>query len=569
MTENQANSENGNSAFSAEDEKVTEEHGLLKVSCHSCLQKLDVSSLVPFSLFACPACGAEIIVPKWFDSYLLEEHWGCGGMADVYRALDPTLDREVAIKILKTDTSSMEHFGEIFLNEGRIAANINHPAVVPIYSCGEFDQRPYLVMQFMEHGNLEQILRNRKELPVDLVLRWMIDIASGLNSAFKMGIIHHDIKPANILLDSDGNAKIGDFGLSNALYDIRSEKLANVTRFWGSPEYVSPEKIAEGHEDYHGDIYSLGITIYELLTGKCPFEKKHDSQEMLDERISRSFSPLSELRPEVGVELSSLVGAMLAFDYEGRPDYSQIIAGLKTILKARVAVSPKNRWQKIPLPVKIATVVFAVMLVVALGLLLLMPHEQKEKTPPVNHLLKAEAFFSEGKSREGNAAATLVFEDLTPGFERRNDAALLAALGAYLNLDEHAAETCAVLHKRLLAAGSSSGSPAEQIISYLEQTQVSDNFLLENMSGQPVEYRQLAALAMLLRKLYLKDPHENIAQSFESWEKVMKEAPQSWPGRIWIERLPLYRQSIFAGKTTSPLEPAFAPRQNNLGIETK
>ena len=108
----------------------------VKIFCHHCQQKLDVTSLQPFSRFACPMCGNELIVPTWFDTYLLEEPVGVGGMATVYRALDIALDREVAIKILREDVLPGSELSELFLNEARTAAAINHYAVVPIYTCG-------------------------------------------------------------------------------------------------------------------------------------------------------------------------------------------------------------------------------------------------------------------------------------------------------------------------------------------------------------------------------------------------------------------------------------------------
>ncbi len=116
----------------------------LKVSCHSCRQKIDVSALEPFSHFACPACGADMIVPKWFGNYLLEELSGQGGMANVYRALDLILDREVGLKVLRDEILTMEHSGNLFLHEARIAAALNHYAIIPIYSCGEFERQPFL-----------------------------------------------------------------------------------------------------------------------------------------------------------------------------------------------------------------------------------------------------------------------------------------------------------------------------------------------------------------------------------------------------------------------------------------
>ncbi len=146
----------------------------VKIFCHHCQQKLDVTSLEPFSRFACPMCGTELIVPTWFDNYLLEEPVGTGGMATVYRALDIALDREVAIKILKEEVLPASELSDLFLNEARTAATINHYAVVPIYTCGICDGKTYIVMQFMNGGSLEQKQKACENLtvPVNDAVKW-------------------------------------------------------------------------------------------------------------------------------------------------------------------------------------------------------------------------------------------------------------------------------------------------------------------------------------------------------------------------------------------------------------
>ena len=131
----------------------------IKIACPGCGQKLDVTELTPFSRIACPACGLSLIVPKWFNNYLLEEPGGKGGMATVSRALDVALDREVAIKIFDPYLAARGVSPDLFLHEARIAATVNHPAVVPIFSCGEWDGSTYIVMQYMGGGTLERRLK--------------------------------------------------------------------------------------------------------------------------------------------------------------------------------------------------------------------------------------------------------------------------------------------------------------------------------------------------------------------------------------------------------------------------
>lgn len=298
----------------------------LKISCHACGQKLDLTTLDPFSHIECPACGAEIIVPAWFDNYLLEEAGGTGGMATVYRALDLALDREVAIKILHPALSAQMDKSELFLREARTAATINHYAVIPIYTCGIHNRQTYIVMQYMSGGSLENILRNAVDpLPLLNVLSWISDVAAGLENARQHGIVHHDIKPANIMLDSDGKAKIGDFGIAQVVSGTNGAgQSAEPNAYsWLSPYYTSPEKIRTGTEDYRGDIYSLGATFYHLVTGFPPFQHS-DLDELVRMRLTNDPMPPHLQRKDIPIHLSELILNMMSREPGERPDYIDI-----------------------------------------------------------------------------------------------------------------------------------------------------------------------------------------------------------------------------------------------------
>ncbi len=317
---------------------------ILKISCHSCMQKLDVTSLQPFSRIQCPTCSAELIVPAWFDDYLLEEPSGTGGMATVYRALDPALDREVAIKVLKPELSHDAGKSQLFLHEARTAATINHYAIVPIYTCGVYREHTYIIMQYMGGGSLEKQLRQSPEpLPMEKVLRWMHDIAEGLENARTHGVIHHDIKPGNILLDNEGSAKIGDFGIAQIVTGNRQDT-ESVSRNWVSPHYVSPEKVRTGEEGVPGDIYSLGATFYHLVTGMTPFDHD-DIEELIRMRLTGDPTPPHVLRKEIRVEISQLIMSMMDRDPEKRPSYKTIISTLNRVIKEISAST-------VPLPVR-------------------------------------------------------------------------------------------------------------------------------------------------------------------------------------------------------------------------
>jgi serine/threonine protein kinase len=308
---------------------MTSKSGKLRIFCHQCQQKLDVTNLKSFSKVSCPTCATQLIVPKWFDSYLLEEVCGSGGGSVVYRSLDLTLDREIAIKIF-SEKGISPRFTKIFLHEGRVTASLNHPGIVPIYTCGQFEGQCFLVMQYMPNGTMEDQIKQNPKLKIAQVLTWMLEVTNALHAALEAGVVHHDVKPANILLDLDNSAKITDFGLAYALHDVQSQSLLSELGSYGSPDYVSPEKVINGCEDNKGDIFSFGVTIYELLTGKKPFKHTREDEDIIDVRASAPAVAPHELRPEISLKLSNFVMRMMDEDPARRPEYDKILAELKS-----------------------------------------------------------------------------------------------------------------------------------------------------------------------------------------------------------------------------------------------
>lgn len=298
----------------------------VKVFCRGCHAKLDVSDLEPFSYFPCPECGTRLRVPKRFDRYLLEKICGYGGMSKVYRAIEPELARRVAVKILNPDSEANDG-GARFLAEARLVARVNHPGIIPIYNCGVYEEQAFLVMRYMESGSLEQWLKEGRLPDVRQIALWLLKVTEGLEFALRREkIVHHDVKPGNILISAENEAKLGDFDLA----DVRDEgDSLTLCDGWGSPAYVSPERLLYGGEDFRGDIFSMGVTIYELMSGVPPFGVTGEPEELLDRRLEGVARPLAELNPEVSPELSALVGRMMSYAPEDRPEYGEVIAGLK------------------------------------------------------------------------------------------------------------------------------------------------------------------------------------------------------------------------------------------------
>ncbi len=291
---------------------------LLKIACYRCGQRLDLSDLAPFSKVGCPNCNAEITVPRWFDSsYLLEDICGRGEIWTTYRALDVTLDREVAIKALNQDFAMRAPgLDEIFLERGRMMARLNHPAIIGIYHCGEYENQSYLVVQFMPNGTLREAMNGLAPIPFEDKTKWMKQLAQGLQEAQRLGVEHFDVCPDVVLLDMERNVRIGDFGLAAAFFNLglHQERLC----------YMSLERLGGLLETYSSDIYSLGVTMYELFTGTAPFSAS-EPVAARNERMAKINAPRS-LRRDVPEVLSSLIMRMLSQYPDERPGYPEIIS---------------------------------------------------------------------------------------------------------------------------------------------------------------------------------------------------------------------------------------------------
>ena len=303
----------------------------LKVSCPKCGVHLEVSELEPFSEAKCPLCGAAFIVPKRFERYLLEAVCGDGSCTTIYRAYDPRLSRHVAVKILNDAVEAERvEFSQNFLSEAKLVSSLNHSGILPIYDCGIFNGRQYLVSRYMSGGDLGRALQKNTLPDTVTLLRMFATVADALAFAFRHSkVVHHDVKPANMLI-SDAEVRLGDFDLA----DIREEgDVTTPCAGWGTPAYVSPERLFSGGEDCRGDIFSLGASLYELLSGRTPFGIEGETEELYERRRAMAFPALCSVRPEISKQLSDLVTGMLEFMIGNRPGYAEIIRVLKSVAR--------------------------------------------------------------------------------------------------------------------------------------------------------------------------------------------------------------------------------------------
>ena len=211
---------------------------------------------------------------------------GRGAMGVVYRAEDPLIEREVAIKTLNPDLPEevMDEVRERFLREAKSAGRLNHPNVVTIYDVGEQDQIAYIAMELIEGRTLQQMLRAPERLPLETVVDLAAQIAEGLDHAQRFAIVHRDVKPGNVMVSPSGRAKLTDFGVAY----VPSSDVTQVGTALGSPRYMSPEQVLGLPIDPRSDIFSLGSVLYEMLTGKTPFERPGEPTTLnLMNRIAR------------------------------------------------------------------------------------------------------------------------------------------------------------------------------------------------------------------------------------------------------------------------------------------
>lgn len=261
------------------------------------------------------------------NRYTILEHIGGGGMADVYRAHDKLLDRSVAVKVLRSQFANDEEFVARFRREAQAAARLSHHNIVNMYDVGKDDEVHYIVMEYISGETLkERILR--EPLPVEMAVRIAADIAEALEHAHQNNLVHCDIKPHNILMTRAGRIKVTDFGIARAVSSVTMHHTATII---GSVHYFSPEQAKGTAVGAKSDIYSLGVVLYEMLTGTVPFNGETPISIAL-KHLQEEPRPIRELKPEVPPLLEAIVLKAMAKDVANRyNDIGEMIADLKSV----------------------------------------------------------------------------------------------------------------------------------------------------------------------------------------------------------------------------------------------
>jgi serine/threonine-protein kinase len=266
--------------------------------------------------------------------YRLESKLGSGGMSTVYLALDQVLDRPVAIKLLHREISDEADQLERFRREARAAARLSHPNLVGVIDAGEDDGRPYIVFEYIQGRTLKRRLQEEGRLPVDEAVAYAIEIGRGLTAAHARKLVHRDVKPQNVLIDPDGRAKVTDFGIARSL---EQKGMTATGRVLGTTDYVSPEQAMGEDVDERSDVYSLGVVLYEMLTGDVPFlaetqvgvAMKHVNQPMPDVQTKR---------PEVSASVAAVVDRATTKDPRDRyGTVAEMVRDLEQTLEVEAA----------------------------------------------------------------------------------------------------------------------------------------------------------------------------------------------------------------------------------------
>ena len=276
------------------------------------------------------------------DRYQIIKTIGEGGMANVYLAYDTILDRNVAVKVLRGDLATDEKFVRRFQREALSASSLSHPNIVEVYDVGEDNGSYYIVMEYIEGKHLKQLLKKRGSLTLTEVVDIMLQVTDGMGAAHDSYIIHRDIKPQNIMILENGLIKITDFGIAMAL---NSTQLTQTNSVMGSVHYLPPEQASGKGATIQSDVYSMGILMYELLTGTLPF-RGDNAVEIALKHIKNPFPSVREKLPNIPQSIENIILKATAKNVKNRyADANEMHEDLKTALSDERINEPKIEFE--------------------------------------------------------------------------------------------------------------------------------------------------------------------------------------------------------------------------------
>ena len=262
------------------------------------------------------------------DRYQVIEELGLGGMGRVYKVLDKTIDEKVALKLLNPDIAAQEQTIERFRNELKLARKISHRHVCRMYDLSEADGMPFITMEYISGEDLKSLIKRAGQISVGKAINLTQQVLEGLVEAHRLGVVHRDLKPQNIMVDMEGNAKITDFGIARS---TKTKGLTGTGIIIGTPEYMSPEQVEGKVVDQRSDLYSLGIILYELVTGKLPFEGDTPLSVAVKHKIEEPRAP-QEINAQIPNNLNRVILKCMAKDKNERyQSAKELLSDLKKI----------------------------------------------------------------------------------------------------------------------------------------------------------------------------------------------------------------------------------------------
>ena len=309
--------------------------------------------------------------------YRLESRIGSGGMSTVYRAQDETLERFVAIKLMNREVATDSDQLERFRREARAVARLTHPNIVHVIDAGEDESRPYIVFEYIDGETLKERIRRLERLEIPEAVAYCVEIARALGCAHSNHVVHRDVKPQNVLIDHDGTAKVTDFGIARTLEE---DGLTADGRVLGTTDYVSPEQALGQHATGQSDLYSLGVVLYEMLTGELPYRGETQVAVAM-QHVRETVPDVRRLRPEVSAALAAVIERATAKELSERyADDDEMVADLENALAlettragsadgqvtAVIETLPPETRRRVPLSVRRPRAAYAVSLLALL-----------------------------------------------------------------------------------------------------------------------------------------------------------------------------------------------------------